>query len=61
MGIGQDMSEVVPGSRTCAQLSRCFLGQPFQGQRLSHFVETNVDGLIVVKGRNGVFVMVRGR
>jgi hypothetical protein len=56
-GNGQYVSDIVPGSRTCAQLSRCFLGQPFQGQRFTHFVEINVDGLNAVKGRDGVFVI----
>jgi hypothetical protein len=42
---------------SCAQLSRCFIGQPFQGQRFTNFVEIDITGLNVVKGRNGVFVV----
>lgn len=56
-GEGQYVSDIVPGTRTCAQLSRCFLGQPFQGNRFTHYVEIDVRGLNVVKGRDGVFVV----
>jgi hypothetical protein len=42
---------------SCAQLSRCFLGQPFQGQRFTNFVEIDTFGLNVVKGRDGVFIV----
>ena len=33
------------------------LGQPFQGQRYSNFIEIDVSGLNVIQGRNGVFVI----
>jgi RHS repeat-associated protein len=56
-GNGQYLSDVAPGTMSCAQLSRCFVGQPFQGQRFTHFVEIDVTGLNVVKGRDGVFVV----
>ncbi len=56
-GNGQYLSDIAPGTRTCAQLSRCFLGQPFQGQRFTNFVEVNVDGLEVLQGRPNVFVV----
>ncbi len=56
-GNGQYLSDIAPGTKTCAQLSRCFLGQPFQGQRFTNYVEINVDGLNVVQGRTGVFVV----
>ncbi|RIQ20883.1 HYD1 signature containing ADP-ribosyltransferase family protein [Jiangella rhizosphaerae] len=54
-GDGQYVSDIVPGTRSCAQLSRCFLGQPFQGQRFRNYVETDTSGLDVVRGREGVF------
>jgi hypothetical protein len=41
-GDGQYMSDIAPGTKTCAQLSRCFIGQPFQGKRFTHYVEINV-------------------
>lgn len=56
-GNGQYLSDIAPGTKTCAQLSRCFLGQPFQGQRFTNYVEINVDGLNVVQGRANVFVV----
>lgn len=56
-GNGQYVSDIQPGTMSCAQLSRCFLGQPFQGQRFTNFVEIDVTGLNVVSGRPGVFVV----
>ncbi|MFE4195610.1 HYD1 signature containing ADP-ribosyltransferase family protein [Paenarthrobacter sp. NPDC056912] len=56
-GNGQYLSDIGPGTKTCAQLSRCFLGMPFQPQRFSNFVEVDVAGLNVVKGRDAVFVV----
>ena len=56
-GNGQYLSDFVPGTKTPAQLSREFLGQPFQGQRYSNFIEIDVSGLNVIQGRNGVFVI----
>lgn len=56
-GDGQYLSDIQPGAKTCAQLSRCFLNQPFQGNRFTNYVEINVDGLQVVQGRANVFVV----
>jgi hypothetical protein len=56
-GNGQYLSDIAPGTKTPAQLSRAFLGQPFQGQRCTHFIELNVDGLEVIQGRPNVFVV----
>jgi hypothetical protein len=56
-GNGQYLSDIAPGTKTPAQLSRAFLGQPFQGARFTHFVEIDVTGLNVVQGRPGVFVI----
>jgi RHS repeat-associated protein len=56
-GEGQYLSDFAPGENTPAQLSREFLGQPFQGRRFTHYVEVDVTGLEVVQGRNGVFVV----
>jgi len=56
-GNGQYLSDIVPGTKTPAQLSREFLGQPFQGQKYTHFIEIDTTGLNVIQGRNGVFVV----
>jgi RHS repeat-associated protein len=56
-GNGQYLSDIKPGTLTDSQLSRNFLGQPFQGKRFSNFVEINVSGLNVVRGRDGVYVI----
>jgi hypothetical protein len=46
-----------PGTKTNAQISRLFIGQPFQGSKFKNFIEIDVTGLNVVKGREGVFVV----
>lgn len=55
-GDGQYLTDIAPGTKTCAQLSACFLGIPFQGRKFTHYVEVDVSGLNIVKGRDGVFV-----
>jgi hypothetical protein len=56
-GNGQYLSDIVPGTLRPGQLSRAFLGHPFSGRRFTHYVEIDVTGLNVVKGRDGVFVI----
>jgi len=56
-GDGQYMSNIPPGTKTGPQLSRAFLLNPFQARRFTNFVEIDVTGLTVVKGREGVFVV----
>ena len=56
-GDGQYLTDIVPGTRTPAQLSRAFIGQPFQGRRFTNAVEIDVTGLRVIRGRDGVFVV----
>lgn len=56
-GNGQYLSDIAPGTMTPAQLSRQFLGMPFQGSRFTNWVETDVSGLNVVQRRAGVFVV----
>ncbi len=56
-GNGQYLSDIPPGTRTPAELSRDFIGQPFQGQKYTHYIEVDVTDLGVVKGRDGVFVI----
>lgn len=56
-GNGQYLSDIEPGTMTNSQLSRQFLGQPFQGSRFTNYVGIDVQGLNVVAGRPGVFVV----
>ena len=56
-GNGQYLSDIVPGTKTPAHLSREFLGNPFQGARYTHFIEIDVRGLDLIQGRPGVFVV----
>jgi hypothetical protein len=56
-GEGQYLSDIRPGTRSPSQLSRQFIGQPFQGRRFTHYVEIDVAGLKVVQGRDGVYVI----
>lgn len=56
-GNGQYLSDIVPGTRTPSELSYDFLGQPFQGNRFTHYVEIDATGLGAVQGRAGVYVV----
>ena len=56
-GNGQYLSDIRPGSRRPAQLSRAFLNNPFQGSRFTHFVTIDVTGLDLIQGRPGVYVI----
>jgi hypothetical protein len=56
-GDGQYLSDIAPGAKTSAQLSRCFLGHPFSGRRFTHYVEIDVKGLNIIKGRDNVYVI----
>jgi hypothetical protein len=56
-GNGQYLSDIAPGTKTGAQLSRSFINNPFQGARFTNYVEIDTSGLNVVQGRPGVFVV----
>ncbi len=56
-GDGQYLTDIPPGTKTPAQLSRLFIDNPFQGRRFTHYVAINVDGLPVVLGRPHVYVL----
>jgi RHS repeat-associated protein len=56
-GNGQYLSDIVPGTKTPAQLSREFLGHPFQGVKYTHYIEIDISGLNIVQGRPGVYVI----
>ncbi len=57
-GEGQYLSNIVPGTKTPAQLSRNFINNPFQGNKYSHYVEIDVTDLEVTFGRDNVFVIL---
>ncbi|MCI5131665.1 MAG: hypothetical protein D3904_09105 [Candidatus Electrothrix sp. EH2] len=56
-GAGQYLSDVKPQTKTPAQLSRLFLGHPFQGKKYTHYIEIDVSDLTVLQGRPSVFVI----
>ena len=56
-GDGQYLSDIEPGTMSGVDLSRAFLGFPFQGRRFTHYVAIEVTGLVVVAGRPGVLVV----
>ena len=57
-GDGQYFTDVTPGTKSRIDLSRAFLGFPFQARRFTHFVEVDMTNLVVVRGREGVFVIL---
>jgi HYD1 signature containing ADP-ribosyltransferase len=56
-GNGQYFSDIPPGSKTPAQLSREFLNLPFFGTRFTHYVAIESEGLAWIEGRPGVFLV----
>lgn len=56
-GDGQYLTDLVPGTKTPAQLSQAFVRRPFFGSRYTHYIEVDVAGLNVIEGRPGVFVV----
>jgi len=48
-GNGQYFTDIKPGEKSNAQLSKSFINTPYQGQKFSHHVGVNVDGLHVKK------------
>ena len=56
-GDGKYLSDIVPGTKTNAQLSRSFVGHPFQGNHYSQYIEIDVTNLPVMKGRENVSVI----
>jgi hypothetical protein len=56
-GEGQYLSDIVPGTKTPGQLAYAFLNDPRGWRRYTHYVEIDVTDLIVVEGRQSVFVI----
>jgi hypothetical protein len=57
-GDGQYLSDFIPGTKSLGELSRAFLGFPFQGRRFTHYIEIDVTGFSLVIGREGVSVVL---
>jgi RHS repeat-associated protein len=57
-GDGQYFTDITPGSKTPAELSKAFLNIPYQGRKFSNFVAIDVTGLNVQKGRDGVYYIL---
>src|SRR5260370_42676518 len=60
-GNGQYLTDIAPGTKTPAQLSRVLFGHPFLGRHCTHYVEIDVAGLSVRRGRPAVFVVPSDR
>ncbi|MDH6291872.1 HYD1 signature containing ADP-ribosyltransferase family protein [Rhodococcus opacus] len=56
-GNGAYLSDIIPGTASPGSLSQSFLRRPYWGRRFSHYVEIDVIGLEVVRGREGVFLV----
>jgi hypothetical protein len=56
-GDGQYLSDIKPGTKRPGQLSAAFIRIPWQGRKFDHYIEIDVTGLKVVKGRENVFVI----
>ncbi|WP_276203561.1 HYD1 signature containing ADP-ribosyltransferase family protein [Paenibacillus fonticola] len=55
-GDGQYLSDIAPETKTPAQLAKQFINVPNK-YKYTHYVEIDVSGLEVIKGRDGVFVI----
>ena len=55
-GDGQYFSDIIPGQKTPAQLSKEFINVPNK-YKYTHYVEVNVKGLNPINGRPGVYVV----
>jgi hypothetical protein len=56
-GDGQYLSDILPGTKRAAQLSRIFLGMPFAGRRFTDYVSIETKGLRVQFCRESVFLV----
>src|SRR5262249_49810979 len=56
-GHGQYLTDIAPGTKTAAQLSRALFGHPFLGQGCRNYVEIGVSDLNVRQGRQGVYLI----
>jgi hypothetical protein len=47
------ISDIAPGTKTSAQLSKAFINNPFQGARYTDFFEIDVSTLTLFRGDLG--------
>jgi len=56
-GDGQNLTDIVPGTKSPGQLSYAFLFDPRGWRRFTHYVEIDVTGFSVIEAREYVFVI----
>ena len=56
-GNGQYFTDIAPGSKSNGQLSREFYATPWKYRQTSHYLEIDTNGLNVIKGREGVYLV----
>ena len=56
-GNGQYFTDIAPGTRSNASLSKQFINNPWQGSKYSNYIGVDTSNLTVVKGRDGVYVL----
>ncbi|WP_298279496.1 HYD1 signature containing ADP-ribosyltransferase family protein [uncultured Bradyrhizobium sp.] len=56
-GNGQYLTDIPPGTMSPRDLSQALVNNSHQGDKFTHYLEINSDGLDVVKGREGVYVI----
>lgn len=52
-GNGQYFSDIAPGTRSDASLSKQFINNHWKGSKYSNYIGVDTSNLIVVKGRDG--------
>ena len=57
-GNWQYLSDILPSTKTNNGLSKKFLNVPFQGKKFENYIAIDVTGLNVIKGRDGVYVIL---
>lgn len=60
-GDGQYLTDIEPGTMNPEKLSNALVLNTHQAKKFTHYVEINPNGLNVVKGRSGVYVIPNER
>ena len=56
-GNGQYLTDIEPGTMEPKELSTALVRNIHQVEKFTHYLEINPDGLNVIKGRSGVYVI----
>ena len=56
-GNGQYLTDIPPGTMEPEELSKALVLNTHQAKKFTHYLEINPDGLNVIKGRSGVYVI----